>query len=123
MAIDYGEKRVGLASTDETGEFALPRAVLPNGPDLSERVTKFAHEWGVERVVMGESKNFKGDDNAIMAAAREFVKELEANGLEVVMHPELLTSLEAKQLQGENEMLDASAAALILKSYIDSQKK
>jgi putative Holliday junction resolvase len=123
LAIDYGEKRVGLASTDEGGSFALPRLVVPNDSDLVERVSSLALEWGVSKVIMGESKNFKGEDNQIMAEARKFAEELESKGLEVVMHTEVLTSAEAKQIQGENEMLDASAAALILKSYIDSQKK
>ncbi|MBX4189599.1 Holliday junction resolvase RuvX [Candidatus Parcubacteria bacterium] len=120
MSIDYGEKRVGIASTDETGAFALPREVLPNDSELLPTVIKMAEEWQVERVVVGESKNFKGEDNAIMKAARFFAADLEAAGLSIVFHPEMLTSLEAKQIQGKNDMLDASAAALILKSYIDT---
>jgi hypothetical protein len=38
MALDYGSKRVGIASTDDSGEFALPRKVLPNDEALLERV-------------------------------------------------------------------------------------
>ena len=43
-------------------------------------------------------------------------------GVPVHLHPEFLTSREAEQLQGHNDMHDASAAALILKSYLESKK-
>jgi RNase H-fold protein (predicted Holliday junction resolvase) len=69
--------------------------------------------------VVGESKDFKGHENPIMKEAREFAEKLKAARLEVVFHPEILTSVEAEKLQGKNEMLDASAAAIILKSYIE----
>lgn len=121
MSIDYGERRVGIASTDESGQYALPRMVLPNKPDLVEHVLKFAHENEVERVVIGESKNFAGEPNIIMEKIEGFKKELESEGLEVVFHPEVLTTREARQIQGNTDMTDASAAALILKNYIDSQ--
>jgi RNase H-fold protein (predicted Holliday junction resolvase) len=69
---------------------------------------------------LGESKNFSGEHNLIQDRIFEFKKELEEYGIEVVMHPELLTTVEARQIQGQTEMTDASAASLILKSYIDT---
>lgn len=119
-AIDYGSKRVGLASTDDSGQFALPRKVLPNDPYLLESVIKFCRDEGIETLILGESKNFQGEPNVIMERILEFKKELEQSGLEVKFHTELLTTMEASQLQGRNEMTDASAAAIILKSYIDT---
>ena len=41
MAIDYGGKRVGIASTDESGSFALPRFVFPNDRHLLEEILEF----------------------------------------------------------------------------------
>jgi len=120
LGIDYGTKRVGIASTDESGTFALPRAVLPNTHELIERIVEMAHEGEIEVVVMGESKNFKGEANSIMTEVREFARALEDKNIKVVFHPEVLTSMEAERLQGSNDLNDASAAALILKSYIDT---
>lgn len=121
MGIDYGEKRVGIASTDESGQFALPRMVLPNNEDLLTRVVEFINENEIERVVLGESKNLNGAPNPILAEALKFKERLEARGVEVVLHPEVFTTMEARQIQGNTPMTDASAAALILKNYIDSQ--
>ena len=121
MAIDYGDKRVGLASTDDAGSFALPRLVLPNDDRLLEEVLKFKKEHGIDRIVIGESKNFKGEENEIMTKARAFAQALTAAGCDVHFHPEVLTTMEARQIQGNTPMTDASAAALILKNYVDSQ--
>lgn len=120
MAIDYGEKRVGIASTDETGRFALPRAVWANDKDLLGKVLKFKSDEGIEKIVIGESRNFEGKTNLIQKEIESFKSELEERGVEVVFHPEILTTREARQLQGQTEMTDASAAALILKSFLDT---
>jgi len=122
MGIDFGERRVGVASTDESGEFALPRAVVPNTEHLLDEVVKFAREWQIEKIIVGESKNLDGTHNPIHSKAVEFVELLKQHDLEIEFHPEVYTSMEAKQLQGKNDMTDASAAALILKSYIDTHK-
>lgn len=123
MGIDYGAKRVGIASTDEEGYFSLPRVVIENTPALIDEVERLADDWGTERIVIGESKDFKGKPNKIHEEAAAFAKELKKRGRKVDFHPELLTSLEAERLQGHNDMHDASAASLILKSYIDTRKK
>lgn len=120
MSVDYGLKRVGLASTDEAGEFAIPRMVLPNDENLLKVVLNFALENKIEKVVIGESKNLDGTLNPIMKDIVKFADALSEDGLEVVFHPEVYTSMEAQQIQGKTAMNDASAAALILKSYIDS---
>lgn len=122
MAVDYGEKRVGIASTDETGNFALPRVVLENNGNLLNEIMRLCEDWQIERIVVGESNDFKGEPNPIQAKAEKFAQNLESLGRSVEFHPELLTSLEAERLQGKNDMLDASAAAIILKSYMDSRK-
>lgn len=120
MGVDYGAKRVGVASTDESGKFALPRMVWPNTHDLAEKIAQLAREWGVEKIVLGESKNLDGTPNPILKEIKVFAEELEKRGEKVEMHPEVFTSMEAERLQGSNDMNDASAAALILKSYIDT---
>ena len=122
MAIDYGAKRVGIASTDETGEFAIPRKVLQNNIGLIEEVFKIIKKEGISRVVMGESRNLDGRLNQIMNEAQKFKEALEKRGVEVVFHPEFYSTMEARQIQGNNPMTDASAAAIVLKSYLDSKK-
>jgi len=120
MAIDYGSKRVGVASTDESGIFPIPRMVLENNDELIEKVIRFKEDHNIETIVIGESKDFSGNFNPIQQSIDEFKRELERLGFNVISHPEILTTREARQLQGTTAMTDASAAALILKNYIDS---
>jgi putative Holliday junction resolvase len=120
MGIDYGAKRVGIASTDESGEFAIPRAVVPNDEKLLLMIVDSVKKYGVEKIVIGESKNYTGQPNEIMKETNIFADALREKGIDVVLHPEVLTSMEADQLQGQTPMRDASAAAIILKNYIDT---
>lgn len=121
LGIDYGTKRVGIASTDESGTFAIPRMVIPNTDDLASRVIEYVNENEIEKIILGESKNLDGKANAILPEIYEFADALRKEGKEVILHAEFFTSMEAERLQGKNEMLDASAAAIILKSYIDTE--
>ena len=121
IALDYGHKKVGVASTDESGVFALPRAVWPNDKHLIEKILELKEKEEVEKIIIGESKNFDNNPNPIAERVNKFKEELEKQGVKVELHPEIFTTVEARQIQGNNEMTDASAAALILKNYIETQ--
>ncbi len=68
---------------------------------------------------MGESKNYKGEPNKIMAESITMKGKLEARGFKVEMEPEFMTSAHVEKLQGKTEHMDSSAAALILQSFLD----
>jgi putative Holliday junction resolvase len=122
LGIDYGSKRVGVSVSDETGSFAFPVVVIENSENLVEEIFDICRQKKIDQIVVGESKNFEMKENEIMREISPFVEKLkEKTKLPVVMHPEFLSSMEAKQLQGESNMLDASAAAIILKSYLDTK--
>jgi putative Holliday junction resolvase len=120
MGIDYGTKRVGIALSDESNTFALPKTVIENSKSLLESIDSIARDNNVTHIVLGESKNYKGEDNKIMPKIQELKEKIENNlKLPVVLEPEFMTSHNAERFQGKTELLDASAAALILQSYLD----
>jgi len=120
LGIDYGTKRVGIALSDQEGRFAMPHKVLPNSKKFFNELETIIRDNLVETVILGESKNFKGEDNVVMEKIRKFKDELETKvGKRVIFEPEFLTSHQAARIQGQHEKLDASAAALILQSYLD----
>lgn len=125
LAIDYGKKRVGLAISDEEGKIAFPLEVIENVGDeeLLDSIQKICEEKGIKEVVIGESKNFKGDDNTIMIDIKNFIEKFKNKiSLPIQMHPEFMTSQQVERGIGKNEMLDASAAAIILQSHLDLQR-
>jgi len=127
LGIDFGRKRVGVALSDEDQKIAFPKIVYPNGKKLLGLIAKYCEENSIIGIVLGESKNFKGEDNPIMKDILKFKAEIEkAMSLPVYMEPEFMTSSEAKKMRAEDdsgEIIDASAAAVILQSYLDKNQE
>ncbi len=121
LGIDYGSKRIGIAISDENQKMAFPKKVLLNDEKLFDNLKSLIEEEGILKVVLGESKDFKMQDNPIMKEIKKFKNKLEEKfNLEIILHPEVLSSHQAAKMLGEaNEMLDASAATIILQSYLD----
>ncbi|MCK4918596.1 MAG: pre-16S rRNA-processing nuclease YqgF [Candidatus Pacebacteria bacterium] len=156
LGIDYGKKNVGIAVSDDGGNLAFAKVVLDNDKKLLENIIKIIKEDNIEVIIIGESKNLKGEDNPIQKKILEFKNNLakalsqgesarsntsnkkcfreEDIKIPIYLEPEFLTSAEAERVQGENlrnirkqdrgvskiklQKNDASAAALILKSYL-----
>ncbi len=123
LGIDYGTRRVGLAISDENRQFALPLVVILNTKELCAEIVKNAEEHEAKEIVIGESRNYKGEPNAIFLDADSLKMNLEKAGFKVYLELEFMTSQQAERLQGKNSMTDASAAALILQSYLDRKAK
>lgn len=120
LGIDYGAKRVGVALSDEEGRIAFPHTVLKNDAGLLKEVVHIAEGQKVGMVIIGESKNLAGKENRIALSAARFKKELEtALGKKVEYEPEFWSSMQAERWQGKTDKLDASAAAIILQSFLD----
>ena len=122
LGIDFGSKRVGVAFSDEKREFALPLSVIQNTPDLVSEIEKIAIDNETKEIVLGESRNYKGEGNKILLASERFKEQLEVKGFTVIWEAEFMSSIQAERIQGKNEMLDASAAAVILQGYLDRDR-
>src|SRR3989344_5187510 len=123
LSIDFGTKKIGLAVSDETESLGLPLCVIPNDIALMREIGKIIAERNISGIVMGESKNLKWQDNPLMKRIHSFAEELKtAFGLPVALEPEFFTTAAARH-GSEEEMVDASAAALILQSYLDKRNK
>lgn len=121
IGIDYGSKKIGIARSDASGTMAFPLSVIPND---AQHKTLFAliTKENPDAIVIGESKNLDGADNALTNAITELVTDLTLQfGVPVHTAPEHFTSIEAKR-NTKKELADASAAALILQGFIDTQK-
>jgi len=124
LGIDYGEKKVGIASSDDEGSIAFPEAVLRNDKNLNERLKEICLAKNIKALVLGESLDFKGKPNPIHKKILEFKALLESE-LKIPVHleSEFLTTRQSLNIQGPNKLIDASAAAIILQSFLDKSKK
>lgn len=119
LGIDFGSKRIGVACSDIQGTMAFPVGIIRAGGAASRDVVDIAKARNAHTVVIGKSQDFKMADNPIAKSAEALGKLLEEEGLTVVYEPEFLTSHQAHHIQGKTEKLDASAAAIILQSFLD----
>ena len=123
LGIDYGEKNIGIAVSDENGGMAFPLKVIKNSKKTLAEVKKIFVDEKAESVVLGESLNLKGEPNKIMEDIKVFKENLEKEiGKQVYFEPEFYTTQHSLHIQGRTPMTDASAAALILQSFLDKRK-
>lgn len=122
LGIDYGHKKVGLALSDEGGRMAFPHSVILNDNDFLAKLLHIIESEVVEVVVIGESNALDGTPNAIQGAITDLVTDLTLQtGVPVHLESEQFTTQAAMRDQGRNDQTDASAAAIILNSYLEKQ--
>ena len=137
LAIDLGDRRVGLALSDEGGQLATPHDVLQvNSPaDAIHPIIKTIAAEQVKRVIVGLPLNM--DDSLGPAAQKtiQWSRDLAVRaGIEILFVDERLTSFEAEQQltsrkrAGEKltrakkkRQLDALAAASFLQAFLDGK--
>ena len=128
LGVDYGSVRVGLALSDEAGTMGFPHAVVANTSRLAGEVCALIEKEKVDAVVIGESRDLAGNENPIAAGAKAFGEAVaHASRKPVFYEPEMFTSAEARRSPEKpaktraaprRAPVDASAAALILTSYL-----
>jgi putative holliday junction resolvase len=118
LGIDWGEKRIGLATADSEVKLALPLKTVAN---LAE-VLSVLKEEQTNIIIMGAPQKMSGEA-ANNPAWVNFVAQLrEKSGLPVETVDERLSSLAADALGGEDKETagrDEIAASIILQSYLD----
>ncbi len=122
LALDYGSKRIGVASGDLEHGIAFPRDIIENKGDIFGKILSLCEELDVVLVVVGLplSMEQQQEENPLMREVSSFVEKLRARGLEVALLDERLSSFEASQKIGRKQGVDAQAAQVILQRYFDS---
>lgn len=124
LGIDYGTKKIGLALSDEAGSMGFPHRIIGNDSRTVDEVVALIQKEKVAAIVMGESRAYSGEENPVAKEARVFAELLtQRTGVPVHYEPEMLTTQEARRnFEGVHDSksgnVDASAAALILTSYL-----
>lgn len=133
LAVDYGDKRTGIAVCDKLEILASPVCVLTewNAETLAQKIIDIAKEKKAEKIVVGLPKNMDGS-KGFRAEACEALGGLIKSGCDipVVFWDERLTTVSAHRILSENNVrgkkrksvVDSVAAEIILQSYIDSTK-
>jgi putative Holliday junction resolvase len=124
LGIDYGTKRIGLATAESSNRIATPLKIIDNNGNALKRVVKICENKNIRTVVVGHSRDRSGQDNPVMKHARGFVGELIGNAeADLVFTDEFGSSVAARQQPGSPTHVDGSAAAVILQRYLDNRNE
>ncbi len=131
LAVDPGEKFLGLAISDPTGTIAGPLTVLRHRARQAdaEAIARLAAQHGAARIVVGQATDAQGQPTTLQARrAANLAQALrQVSGLPVVLWDE--TGSTRKALEAWRQMgtarrrqrrADAVAATVILQSYLDA---
>jgi len=147
LAVDYGRARIGLALADAEARMAQPLSTLErvNRNEDMRRLRELVREHGVRQVVVGLPLRLDGTRGEMAEEVERFAQRVRKQiGVPVEMVDERLTSWEAERMLEEVQgrfihdekltsskkpkkmqakmTVDAVAAAVILKEYLERQE-
>ncbi|MGO9317618.1 MAG: Holliday junction resolvase RuvX [Terracidiphilus sp.] len=133
LGLDIGNRRIGVAVSDELGLTAQPVMTLErkhNHRDDLRSLARLARRFGVAGIVVGNPVHLSGDVSPQAARIQAFAAELGSlSGLPIHLWDERLTTREAHQIlyeagharQQHRRIVDQVAATLILQSFMDAK--
>jgi putative Holliday junction resolvase len=132
LAVDHGERRIGLAISDPTGTLARPLMVFEHTSRAIDaaRVNEAAVEQGVGLIVVGQSFDEEGRPNAAGRRADRFADALKSQtSIPIVLWDESMSTQDARAARLASGVarkrrgapVDAQAAAVILQSYLEAR--
>jgi putative Holliday junction resolvase len=130
IALDVGEKTVGIAMTDELGLIASPRETLRRDGRELDRLVEMVEREGVGEAVVGLPISLNGTQGPSAERALEFAALLRARiTIPVVTWDERLTTAEAEKMliaadtrrSKRRQVVDQIAATLILQNFLRSR--
>jgi putative Holliday junction resolvase len=131
LALDLGEKRIGVAVSDALNIIAQPVGTIERKGIKNDlkKIRDLAQEYNAARLVVGLPLNMDGTEGKSAKLAVDFVSEAKKEiRIEVELIDERLTTVQGERILLETDMsrkkrrknLDRIAAQLILQSYLDS---
>lgn len=135
LALDYGQRRIGVAVGQSVTRSASPLGIVDNssaGPDWSKLKT-IVDEWHPVRIIVGMPAHADGTPSELTELARQFMAQLARYGLPVIAQDERYSSVEAEQMLNREramglrgriskDKIDSAAAVLIAERWLGENK-
>lgn len=125
IALDVGEKRIGIAIANSEIPFPRPLTTIDNDADVWTELTSLIKENNVSKIVIGLPRNMQGEETKQSDFTRKFAVRLSKEvACRIEFQDESLTSIKAEQelttkkKTYTKDQVDALAATYILEDYI-----
>lgn len=131
LGLDLGERRIGVAISDEMGLIASPLTMVPRQGPVTKDVRALIERYGIVRVIVGLPVSLSGREGPQAATIRDYAEHIREE-LAVPMDywdERLTTSIAEKHLiasgvsrDKRKQHVDAVAAAVMLQGYLDRER-
>ena len=133
LGIDHGNKRIGLALSDDLGMIAQPVGYLPSHPlsGVWKRLLAIHKATPLDQIVVGMPRNMNGSYGPAAEKVNQFIAQLRQNvNLPVETWDERLTSVMANRTLTQAQVsrkkrkgkVDTMSATIILQGWLDRQQ-
>ena len=135
LALDWGERRIGVAISDPMGLIAQPLETIPahaGGRDALERIAELVRSHEVGEIVVGLPLHMNGRAGPEAEKARAFGERVRSRaGVAVEYLDERWTSVEAERALEESGVreskrrgkIDPVAAAILLRTWLELRRR
>lgn len=134
MGIDFGDARVGIATSDENEILSTAKETIQvtGVNDAAKKTADAFRKYGASKMVCGLPYNMNGSESFRAEKTRIFAEKLsELTGAEICFQDERLTTVEAYTYMNVGNMksskrrsvIDAMSAQILLQAYLDARKK
>ncbi len=145
LGVDYGQKKIGIAISDDRASMAFPRDIIINDEKHIGYINHLCDQEDIKNIVIGKSVDYDKKDNSIEKHITSFIKTLNKDKKYIIhrIDERMSTSLmaaetrhrfqkkqtsktfskNAKSVRDTSKNDDAKVAALILQNFLDSKAK
>ena len=127
LGLDIGDKRIGVAISDELEIISTPLEVFNNDKKVKEKLQKLINEYKIKKIVVGIPYTLKGEVGIQAKKVINFVENIVISaGIEVDYIDERYTTkipLKLLEKNSKSKIIDKFSASIILKDYLDRQKR
>lgn len=132
LGIDYGTKKIGIAISDESAQFAFPKKIIGSGARALVEILEIIEQESVGKIIIGNSLSQVGLRNELMEDVDAFIEELhKLTGLPIELVDERFSSTAVRAFDFTKPIantrgnhrptnaIDDRAAAIMLQRYLD----
>lgn len=139
LCLDYGDKRIGVAVSDEEKKFSFSRGILSNDSGLFGNLLSLIRGENIEKIILGYPLNLRSEKTELTEKVEKFKDKLEkllqSNSIEAdfeyfderftskLARENILSSGLKKSKRQDKGLIDSVSAQIILQDYMDKKSK
>ena len=131
LAIDYGEKRIGIAISDPLKIFAIPLKTILNNKNFWNELIEIFKKYNIVEIILGYPLKEDGTKSSITLKVEEFenklknkiklpVKLVDERYSSSIATEQIIESVKSKKKRRDKSLIDKNAAAVILSDFLNN---